>query len=128
VRSPMSSGHWQTTKSTTSSATRGSYCSMTICDGCGAFAATISARGSRWLRRKSRSIAWMSWLVKVGLFKLERPEIEWWDYREYARVLEAAKREGADWYAAVCLAGEAGLRVGEVRALRWREDVDLVAG
>jgi integrase len=65
---------------------------------------------------------------KVGLFKLERPEIEWWDYREYARVLDAAKREGAEWYAAVCLAGEAGLRVGEVRALRWREDVDLVAG
>ena len=27
-----------------------------------------------------------------------------------------------------CLAGEAGLRVGEVKALRWREDVDLVAG
>src|SRR6185503_10294466 len=64
---------------------------------------------------------------KVGLFKLERPEIEWWDYREYARVLDAAKREGEEWYAAVCLAGEAGLRVGEVKALRWREDVDLVA-
>jgi hypothetical protein len=28
----------------------------------------------------------------------------------------------------MCLAGEAGLRVGEVKALRWREDVDLVAG
>jgi integrase len=27
----------------------------------------------------------------------------------------------------VCLAGEAGLRVGEVKALRWREDVDMVA-
>lgn len=26
-----------------------------------------------------------------------------------------------------CLAGEAGLRVGETKALRWREDVDLVA-
>jgi integrase len=30
--------------------------------------------------------------------------------------------------AAVSLAGEAGLRVGEVKALRWREDVDMVAG
>lgn len=29
--------------------------------------------------------------------------------------------------AAVALAGEAGLRVGEVKALRWREDVDLIA-
>jgi integrase len=25
------------------------------------------------------------------------------------------------------LAGEAGLRVGEIKALRWREDVDMVA-
>jgi integrase len=31
------------------------------------------------------------------------------------------------WYAAVCLAGEAGLRVGEVKAIRWREDIDLTA-
>lgn len=28
---------------------------------------------------------------------------------------------------AVCLAGESGLRVGEIKALRWREDVDMVA-
>lgn len=27
----------------------------------------------------------------------------------------------------MCLAGEAGLRVGEVKELRWREDVDLIA-
>jgi integrase len=27
----------------------------------------------------------------------------------------------------VCLAGESGLRVGEIKALRWREDVDMVA-
>lgn len=36
-------------------------------------------------------------------------------------------KEGPAIYAAVCLAGEAGLRVGEVKALRLREDVDLVA-
>ena len=46
---------------------------------------------------------------------------------EYARLLAAAKVEGDEWYAAVCLTGEAGLRVGEVKALRWREDVDLIA-
>lgn len=39
----------------------------------------------------------------------------------------AAKAEGDEWYAASCLAGEAGLRVGEVKALRWREDVDMIA-
>jgi integrase len=65
---------------------------------------------------------------KVGFFKIERPEIEQWEFEEYARILGAAKAEGPVWYAAVCLAGEAGLRIGEVRALKWREHVDLVAG
>jgi integrase len=65
---------------------------------------------------------------KVGLLPVERPEIEFWEMAEYARLLDAAKREGLLPYAAVCLAGEAGLRVGEVKALRWREDVDMVAG
>ncbi len=65
---------------------------------------------------------------RMGLFKCERPEIEAWDFAQYARLLAAAKAEGEDWYAAVCLAGEAGLRVGEVKALRWREDVDMIAG
>jgi len=64
---------------------------------------------------------------RIGLFKVERPEIVAWDFAQYARMLAAAKAEGEDWYAAVALAGEAGLRVGEVKALRWREDVDLIA-
>jgi integrase len=64
---------------------------------------------------------------KVGLFKVERPEIVAWDFAQYARLLAAAKAYGEDWYAALCLAGEAGLRVGEVKALRWREDVDIIA-
>jgi integrase len=63
----------------------------------------------------------------IGMFKCERPEIEAWDFAQYARLLAAAKAEGETWYAAVCLAGEAGLRVGDVKALRWREDVDMVA-
>ena len=64
---------------------------------------------------------------KVGMFKTERPEIEPWDFEQYARLLTAAKLEGPEWYAAACLAGEAGLRSGEIKALRWREDVDLIA-
>jgi integrase len=63
---------------------------------------------------------------KVGLIKIERPEFVCWEIDEYARILEAAKLE-PEWYAGVCLAGEAGLRVGEIRALRWKPDVDLVA-
>jgi integrase len=64
---------------------------------------------------------------KIGLYKVERPEIEPWDFEQYARLLAAAKLEGDDWYVAACLAGEAGLRSGEVKALRWREDVDMIA-
>ena len=64
---------------------------------------------------------------KIGMYKVERPEIVAWDFEQYARLLAAAKAEGEDWYAAVCLCGEAGLRVGEMKALRWREDVDMVA-
>ena len=65
---------------------------------------------------------------KVGLLKVERPEIVWWEYTEYARLLMAAWEEGPFWYVAVCLAGEAGLRIGEVRALVWERDLDLIAG
>ena len=64
---------------------------------------------------------------KVSMFKVERPEIVAWDFEQYARLLAAAKADSEEWYAAVCLAGEAGLRVGEIKALRWREDVDLIA-
>ena len=64
---------------------------------------------------------------KIGLLKVERPEIEAWDLEQYARILAAAKQESQAIYAAACLAGEAGLRVGEVKGLRWREDVDMVA-
>jgi integrase len=64
---------------------------------------------------------------RIGMYKVERPEIVAWDFDQYVRLLTAAKDEGDEWYAAACLAGEAGLRVGEIKALRWREDVDMVA-
>jgi integrase len=65
---------------------------------------------------------------KVGIFKVERPEIAAWELEEYARILQAAQEYSPTWYAAVCLAGEAGLRVGEIKALKWSEDVDLRGG
>jgi integrase len=64
---------------------------------------------------------------KVGLFKIERPEIDPWELDEYQRIVEAARGYKYDWYVAVLLAGEAGLRIGEVKALRW-QDVDMKAG
>ena len=45
---------------------------------------------------------------KVGLFKVERPEIVAWDFAQYARLLAAARADSPGWYVAVCLAGEAG--------------------
>jgi len=57
---------------------------------------------------------------RIGMFKVERPEIVAWDFEQYARLLAAAKAEGEEWYAATCLAGEAGLRVGERRRPRRR--------
>ncbi len=68
-------------------------------------------------------------LPEIGMLKVERPEIEAWDFEQYARILATARANTSEpeWYAAACLAGEAGLRIGEIKALRWREHVDLVA-
>jgi integrase len=64
----------------------------------------------------------------IGFLQVERPDIVAWSLEEYARLLAAAKALDPTWYAACCLAGEAGLRVGEIRALDWKRDVDLIAG
>jgi len=62
---------------------------------------------------------------KIGLLKCERPEIEAWSFDEYARLVDEAVSAGPTCAVAVLLAGEGGLRVGEVKALRWG-DVDLI--
>lgn len=77
--------------------------------------------------RYAQDVGIISRAPKVGLLRVERPEIAYWELEEYQRLLRAAGRDDPMHYAAVCLAGEAGLRVGEVKALRWREDVDMVA-
>jgi integrase len=69
----------------------------------------------------------ISKVPRMGLYKVERPEIEAWDFDEYPRILTAADATGDDWYIGTCLAGEAGLRVGEVKALRRRRDIDMFA-
>jgi integrase len=62
----------------------------------------------------------MKWL------KAEEPEFDFLAFDEAARLLDAAKRE-PKWYAMLLTAMRTGLRIGELRALRW-QDVDLVAG
>ena len=64
---------------------------------------------------------------RIRPFKFQSPEIETLDFEEWSRMLEAAEKEGQGMLTACKLGGEAGLRRGEILALRW-EDIDLVAG
>ena len=57
------------------------------------------------------------WLLKV-----EKQKFRFLDFDEYEALLAIAKQE-PQWYAAILLGGDAGLRLGEIRALRW-DDFD----
>ena len=48
------------------------------------------------------------------------------DFDQYERLLTVARKRGPDSYLMVLAGGEAGLRLGEIIALEWR-DIDLVA-
>jgi integrase len=48
------------------------------------------------------------------------------DFDQYERLLSTARRRGAEAYLMVLLGGDAGLRLGEIVALEWR-DIDLDA-
>lgn len=107
--------------------------------------AAMSERGNRYdkpisLKTRNNVLAVLSnalrYAEEVGLideaprirpYKFERPVIECWELDEWRRFLEAARREGRGMLAAALLAGDAGLRLGEILGLRW-EDLDLVAG
>ena len=63
---------------------------------------------------------------RIRLYRNERPEIVHWEIDEYAGIVGAALDDPA-WRLAVLLGGEAGLRLGEILALRWT-DVDFQGG
>ncbi len=63
----------------------------------------------------------------IRLLKTSVGSVDFYDFGEYARLVEAARRVDATAYVVVLLGGEAGLRAGEMRALRWT-DVDLDKG
>jgi integrase len=48
------------------------------------------------------------------------------DFDQYERLLSTARRRGAEAYLMVLLGGDAGLRLGEIVALEWR-DIDSAA-
>jgi len=65
-------------------------------------------------------------LPRIKFVKVHHEKIDFLDFDEYARLLEAARADSVA-LAAILLAGDAGLRVGEIRALKWG-DLDLKTG
>ena len=70
--------------------------------------------------------ALLAHMPAVKWLKTEEPDFDFLSFEEASRFLDAAKRE-PEWYAMMLTAMRTGLRIGELRALRW-QDVDLVAG
>jgi integrase len=62
--------------------------------------------------------------VSVKMVKAPDPELPFYDFEECEQLVEGAGQAGADVVAFVLLAGEAGLRRGEVIALE-RSDIDF---
>ena len=60
----------------------------------------------------------------VRLVKATKPSMDFYDFGAYERIVKAAGAIGAEAKLVVLLAGEAGLRCGEIIGLEWG-DVDL---
>lgn len=63
----------------------------------------------------------------VGVAKVERPEIEFIEFEEFAELMRSAREDKQpEFVIAILLSFEAGLRIGEIKALRW-PNVDMRA-
>lgn len=62
--------------------------------------------------------------VVVRRLRVPKTTMDFFDFDEYEQLVEAARELGPGPLAFVLLAGEAGLRAGEIRGLQW-ESVDL---
>jgi integrase len=57
--------------------------------------------------------------VRIKQLRVTAPEMDFYDFDEYQRILTAAKRLDPRIHVMVLLGGDAGLRPGEIRALQW---------
>jgi integrase len=62
----------------------------------------------------------------IKLLPNPRKTMGFHDFDQYERLLTIARKRGAETYLMIVLGGDAGLRLGEIVALEWR-DVDLQA-
>jgi len=60
---------------------------------------------------------------RIRFLKVGRSEHDFLSFEEYDKLVAAAKKE-PEWYPAILVAGDAGLRQGEIMALEWG-DIDL---
>lgn len=64
---------------------------------------------------------------KIGLLRVTEAPHDWYELADYRRLVSAAAELGAGHLVLVLLAGSAGLRRGEIIALKW-SDLDLARG
>lgn len=62
----------------------------------------------------------------IKLLPNPRKTMGFHDFDQYERLLSSARKRGTEAYLMVLLGGDAGLRLGEIVALEWR-DIDLAA-
>lgn len=60
----------------------------------------------------------------IRLLKIPKPSMGFYDFEDFERLVEAARRAGPVPHLIVLLGGQAGLRCGEMIALEW-SDIDL---
>lgn len=61
---------------------------------------------------------------KITMFPIKSPEMQFFEFEVYRDIVTAAGKVSLEHKALVLLAGSAGLRRGEIRALKWT-DLDL---
>lgn len=65
--------------------------------------------------------------VKIDFLPVTQPPIQFFDFEQYAELVDAAHRVGPEVEVFVLLGGDAGLRTGELIALEW-PDIHLAQG